>query len=200
MKESKRIRLSPKYWSLKIIIVAGALAGISLYAFIESQAVSYLSDNPKTCVNCHVMTPQYSTWLNSSHRKVATCNDCHVPHDNIVNTYAFKAKDGMYHASVFTARKEPEVIRIREAGESVVQMNCIRCHKNQVTDAKLTASVQNHFQNRTSRKCWDCHKEVPHGRVRSLSSINYVGKVPEEHYQTVPGWLKNLTIKSEINQ
>ncbi len=197
MKRPKHIIFSPNYWGLHIIVIAGALAGISLYAFIESQAVSYLSDDPKTCVNCHVMTPQYATWLNSSHRKVASCNDCHVPHDNIVNTYSFKAKDGLYHASVFTARKEPEVIRIKDAGARVVQDNCIRCHKNQITDAKLSASVDNHFQNRTARKCWECHQEVPHGSVSSLSSINYLGKVPKEHYQTVPEWLNKLMKKSE---
>jgi hypothetical protein len=38
--------------------------------------------------------PQYVTWFHSRHREVATCNDCHVPHDNIVRHYAFKASDG----------------------------------------------------------------------------------------------------------
>ena len=41
------------------------------------------------------MTPQYATWSHSTHREHAHCNDCHVPHNNILNKYYFKAKDGM---------------------------------------------------------------------------------------------------------
>ena len=40
----------------------------------------------------------------------------------------FKAKDGLYHATVFTARAEPDVIEMQEASQEVVQDNCIRCH------------------------------------------------------------------------
>src|SRR5690625_5449423 len=91
----------------------------------EAEVVSYLSDNPQACVNCHVMTPMYNSWNHSSHREWASCNDCHVPHNNIVNSYYFKAKDGLYHASVFTTRTEPDVIFMRPASEAVVKNNCI---------------------------------------------------------------------------
>ncbi len=198
MKRLFRIFIPPKIWQLPVIILLGAMSGLSLYALIESKAISYLSDNPRTCVNCHVMTPQYATWKQSSHREWASCNDCHVPHGSFIKKYAAKAADGLYHASVFTARLEPEVITLRESRVDVVQQNCIRCHKDQVTDAKLSGLVDNHFENRTERKCWECHKEVPHGKVRSLSSIKYYGKIPEEHYETIPSWLEkylNDTIK-----
>ena len=155
----------------------------------ESKVISYLSDDPQACVNCHVMTPVYNSWMHSSHREWAKCNDCHVPHDNVFNKYYFKAKDGLYHASVFLSRGEPEVIRMKEAGVEVVQSNCIRCHEDQVTDARLSVSVENHLENRTERKCWTCHQEVPHGSVHSLSSVKYYGKIDEEHQETVPQWL-----------
>ena len=186
----KQKRFLVKGWQLPVIALGGAILGLSFYAAIESKAVSYLSDNPETCANCHVMTPQYTTWRNSSHREVATCNDCHVPQDNALKKYAFKAKDGMYHASVFTTRSEPEVIRMKEAGVEVVQQNCVRCHQDQVTDAKLAARVDNHFNSRTERKCWECHKEVPHGSVHSLSSVKYYGKIPSEHQESVPEWIE----------
>ncbi|NOR28433.1 MAG: cytochrome c nitrite reductase small subunit, partial [Lutibacter sp.] len=144
-----------------------------------------------------VMTPQYTTWQKSSHREWASCNDCHVPQDNVFKKYLFKAKDGLYHASVFTMRGEPEVIRMKEAGVEVVQNNCIRCHEDQVTDARLSASVEDHFENRTDRKCWTCHQEVPHGSVHSLSSVKYYGKIPEEHQETVPEWLSKYLKESE---
>lgn len=192
-----RILIPPKEWRLPVIILLGAICGLGFYAMVESKAISYLSDDPKTCANCHVMTPQYTTWQNSSHREWANCNDCHVPQDNVFKKYLFKAKDGMYHASVFTTRGEPEVIRMKEAGVEVVQANCIRCHENQVTDARLSASVDNHFENRTDRKCWTCHQEVPHGSVHSLSSVKYYGKIDEEHNETVPAWLKKYLKDSD---
>ena len=80
-------------------------------------------------MNCHVMTTQYLTWQHSSHARVATCNDCHVPHDNLVHKFAFKAQDGSWHATVFTMRWEPQVIRLSERAKPVVQANCRRCHE-----------------------------------------------------------------------
>lgn len=192
-----RILIPPKEWRLPVIILLGAICGLGFYAMVESKAISYLSDDPKTCANCHVMTPQYATWKNSSHREWANCNDCHVPQDNIFKKYLFKAKDGLYHATVFTTRGEPEVIRMKEAGVEVVQSNCIRCHENQVTDAALTASVEDHKELRTDRKCWTCHQEVPHGKIHSLSSVKYYGKIDEEHNETVPAWLKKYLKDSD---
>lgn len=201
MKRFFKFFIPPPQWRLPVIILLGAMVGLTLYAMVESKAISYLSDDPKTCANCHVMTPQYTTWQNSSHRQWATCNDCHVPHENVFKKYLFKAKDGLYHASVFTTRNEPEVIRMKEAGVEVVHNNCIRCHKDQITDARMTATVENHMKDRTERKCWECHKEVPHGKVHSLSSVKYYGKIPSEHQETVPDWLvkymNNLDTKNK---
>lgn len=106
----------------------GILVGIGIYAFYLSNAASYLSDDPATCVNCHVMAPHYTTWFHSSHREHATCNDCHVPHDNLFRHYSVKAQDGLRHAYIFTLRDEPFVIRMHEPGQDVVQQNCMRCH------------------------------------------------------------------------
>jgi cytochrome c nitrite reductase small subunit len=59
------------------------------------------------------MAPQFTTWSHSSHREKTSCNDCHVPHGNVFSKYLFKAKDGIRHATIFTLRKEPQVIFIR---------------------------------------------------------------------------------------
>ena len=193
MKKLIKFFIPPQEWLVPGLILTGAIVGLTLYALIESKAVSYLSDDPKTCVNCHVMTPQYATWRNSSHREWATCNDCHVPQDNVIRTYAFKARDGFNHASAFLTRSEPEVIRMKEAGIKVVQENCIRCHENQVIDVRLDGLIANHKMNRTDRKCWDCHQEVPHGKSNSLSTVKYYGKVPMEHQNTLPDWLRKYT-------
>ncbi|MGD9928498.1 MAG: cytochrome c nitrite reductase small subunit [Mangrovibacterium sp.] len=183
----------PKNWKIPVILVLGIFAGLFVLSVYLSKAHSYLSDDPKTCVNCHIMAPQYATWTHSSHREVTNCNDCHVPHDNVFNKYFFKAKDGMRHATMFTLRLEPQVIFIKEDGAEVVHQNCVRCHSNQLMDARQAGCIANYEENRTSRKCWDCHREVPHGRVNSLSSTPSA-RVPLPE-SPVPNWLKEFTKK-----
>ena len=179
--------LPPPQWRFPVLIVAGILTGLVFFLFYISKAHSYLSDNPSTCTNCHIMSPQYATWQHSSHREVAHCNDCHVPHNNFVNKYYFKAKDGLRHATMFTLRLEPQVIFIHEAGAEVVHQNCIRCHEKLLNDPKLVSSVNAHSANMTDRKCWDCHRETPHSRVNSLSSVpNARVPLPES---PVPAWI-----------
>lgn len=181
-------------WKVPVIIMTGILTGLALYTFYISRAWSYVSDKPETCMNCHIMAPQYATWSHSSHRETANCNDCHVPHDNIFSKYWFKAGDGMRHATIFTMRREPQVIFIRDAGRDVVHQNCLRCHENQVSDARTCSLVSSHKGNTQDRLCWECHREVPHGRVNSLSSVpNARVPLPES---PVPEWLKK-TMKNE---
>lgn len=161
----------PDRWIVPVSIAFSIFTGIAVYLFHVSRASSYISDKPETCVNCHIMAPQYATWSHSSHREVTHCNDCHVPHNNVLNKYYFKAKDGMRHATIFTLRAEPQVIFILEEGQKVVKQNCIRCHEQVLTD-NLMASVNPEFTMlREDRQCWECHREVPHGRVNSLSSV-----------------------------
>lgn len=179
--------LPPKKWKFPVLIITGSIIGLIAFIIYTSNAVSYLSDNPETCINCHIMVPQYATWQHSSHRENATCNDCHVPHNNIFNKYYFKAKDGLRHASMFTLRMEPQVIFIHEAGKNVVHNNCIRCHNELLTDSKLNTQTNFKHYDKSERECWECHREVPHGRVNSLSSAPYA-RVPVKSSKT-PEWL-----------
>ncbi len=183
-----RYFIPPPQWRYPVIILLGIMVGIAGFIFRASRAHSYLSDKPETCMNCHIMAPQYATWNHSSHRQWTNCNDCHVPHDNVFRKYYFKAMDGLRHATIFTLRAEPQVIFIKEAGINAVQQNCIRCHEKLLRDDKLqTYNEQtNHF--RTDRHCWDCHREVPHGRVNSISSVPYA-RVPLPA-SNIPEWMK----------
>jgi len=171
--------LSPRM-RLACFTSIGAFIGMAGYVAHISNAASYLSDEPEACINCHIMTPMYASWKHSSHARVATCNDCHVPHDSLINKYAFKAMDGARHSTMFTLRMEPQVIRARDAAKPVIQANCIRCHGNTVhrstTEPKFT------------RSCVECHREVPHGRVDSLSATpNAAVPLPSS---VVPEWLR----------
>lgn len=182
----------PRGWKTPVFILTGMFCGLVAYSIYVSKAWSYASDDPEVCVNCHIMTPQYATWFHSSHRENASCNDCHVPQDNFFRKYYFKAKDGLRHATLFTLRAERQVIFIGDEGKEVVQENCIRCHTNLFDRDKLIAQTKGDYvAHSNDRQCWECHRETPHGRVHSLSSV------PNAHVplpkSPVPEWLKKLT-------
>lgn len=192
---SFKLNILPKEpkWRRIALFFTAVVIGMGMFMANEAKVVSYLSDDPQACVNCHVMTPVYNSWMHSSHREWASCNDCHVPQDNIFNQYYFKAKDGLYHASVFTARAEPDVIQIKEASSEVVQNNCIRCHVQQVTQTKYDGWLEDHNTNRTGRKCWSCHTQVPHGNLRGLTTVKYnIAPLPSdtEDEAVIPAWLE----------
>ncbi|MDZ7764401.1 MAG: hypothetical protein U5K00_08225 [Melioribacteraceae bacterium] len=74
-----------------------------------------------------------------------------LPQDHIVRTYYFKAMDGLRHATMFTFRLEPQVIRIKDAGKAAVQENCIRCHSNQIHPIALRAINNRSVEDQRSR-------------------------------------------------
>jgi len=186
----------PDRWKIPVIILLGIFFGLGAFTFHISKAPSYLSDKPETCINCHIMVPEYSTWAHSAHREYTNCNDCHVPHNNILNHYYFKAMDGLRHASIFTLRAEPQVIQIKNAGANAVQNNCIRCHENVINDTRMMRPEfsQNDLRKK-GRKCWECHREVPHGRVKGLSTTPYA--IVPLLDSPVPEWLKKIIDNDE---
>jgi cytochrome c nitrite reductase small subunit len=189
-----KILTPPDMWKIPVIVISGIICGLGLYIIYISKAPSYLSDNPRTCVNCHIMAPQYMTWSHSAHKEEAHCNDCHVPHNNVVNKYFFKAKDGLRHAAVFTMRREPQVIFIKAAGRDVVQDNCLRCHRYIMANPELLALNNEFYNERIGRGCQDCHRESPHGRINSLSSVpNARVPLPDS---PVPEWMDRLLVKT----
>jgi len=185
--------IPPPRWRLPVIILLGIITGLGLMVVKISNAASYMSDNPDTCINCHVMSTQYATWQRSSHARVATCNDCHVPQDNFVRKYLFKAMDGMRHSYMFTFRLEPQVIKIKNAGLNVVQENCIRCHNTLINTNSIVAVTGNMALHGEGRLCWDCHRETPHGRVKSLSAVP-LAKTPDVP-PAVPKWIDEIINK-----
>ena len=172
-------------------VAGGLLVGITGYLAYMSRAASYLVDDPAACVNCHIMAPYYQSWSKSSHAQRASCNDCHVPNDSMLSAYSFKAQDGLYHAAVFTARAEPQVIRPREASYTVIMENCIRCHTQLNTEFVKTGMISyTQAKNGMGRACWDCHTQVPHTSVSNLAASP--GAVVPLPKSPVPAWLRDL--------
>lgn len=190
--------IPPPQWRLPVIIMLGSLTGLGIMVFYISNAVSYLSDDPAACVNCHVMVPQHATWQRGSHGIVAACNDCHVPHNNPISTYVFKASDGVRHAFMFTFRLEPQVIRMHEPGMATVQENCVRCHHHTVSMTDIQFISASDIGHGRGKFCWDCHRETPHGRISSLSSTPYA-RVPVLGPVT-PAWMRDSTMNVHTSQ
>ncbi|MDR1873003.1 MAG: cytochrome c nitrite reductase small subunit [Deltaproteobacteria bacterium] len=169
----------------------GLAAGLFVYILVASRAFSYFSNDSEVCLNCHVMGPYYQSYRKSSHALRATCNDCHVPQDNTFRGYAFKAYDGLYHAAVYTARLEPQVIRANEGTKQVILENCIRCHKPLVEefvkmDSQMAAALKGQ-----KLTCFDCHRDSPHNQVVSLSTDNIGAGLPLPG-SPAPDWLESL--------
>ena len=179
-------------WKFPAIIISGVFVGIFIYTFITSRAYTYLSDDPATCVNCHVMAPYYATWLHSSHGKDATCNDCHIPQDNYFNKYFVKGLNGYRHAAVFTKRTEEQAMTAIPMNSQALMNNCIRCHTQLNSEFVETGRhTWKEMQEIGGSVCWDCHRDVPHTRSRSLSSTPDA-RVPMPE-SNVPEWLHKIT-------
>jgi cytochrome c nitrite reductase small subunit len=168
--------------------VAGIFVGLLAYTAYASRAWSYLGDDPAACVNCHVMGSFYQSWQKSAHSNWATCNDCHVPNDKVLRKYAFKAVDGLYHASVFTVWGEPKVIRARESTNEILLENCVRCHTPLVTEFVKMSPDYDSVLRGDNKACWDCHQDLVHFSAGGLTSNNVALPHPSSH---VPDWLKN---------
>jgi len=169
--------------------IGGATFGLGCCVAYISNAASYMSDDPKACINCHIMDPEYASWQHSSHGRVTVCNDCHVPHDSLISKYYFKAKDGSRHSMLYTLRRESQVIKAIPDSKEVIQKNCIRCHGNVVSEAMTP------MHKAFDRSCTDCHREVPHGRVHSLSSTPNAAIPPLT--PVTPGWFNKSSSSEE---
>lgn len=159
---------------MKYVATCCVLVVIGLFAYVvnESKMLSYLSSDPKVCINCHTMNTHYATWQHSSHRDRATCVECHLPRDSFVNKMLAKAKDGYNHSMAMTFKTYGYNLRASADAAKRIQDNCISCHSEIVSqmldNSKLYSNVDADVQ--MGRKCWDCHREVPHGTTRNLTT------------------------------
>jgi cytochrome c nitrite reductase small subunit len=132
----------------------GVLVGLGLYTFVYARGYAYLTDNPAACANCHVMQDYYDGWISGGHAGVATCNDCHTPHD-LVGKYAVKAANGFFHSFAFTTGRFPDNIQIKGYNERVAEAACRTCH------AELTNAMLGSHGGRDI-SCVRCHFYVGH--------------------------------------
>jgi cytochrome c nitrite reductase small subunit len=138
----------------------GLFIGVGGFTFYYAEGASYLSDDARACVNCHIMREQYDGWQKASHHAVATCNDCHVPHD-FVGKYFTKFDNGYHHSRAFTMQDFHEPIQIRPVNSQVLNRNCVYCH------GELTREIRVHLASQEQpMDCVRCHGLVGHGASR----------------------------------
>lgn len=145
--------------------------GLCCLALYSLRAHTYLGDDASACANCHVMRPYHATWSHSSHAARATCNDCHVPHLNAAQKWAFKATDGAGHVMAMIGGDSQQVIQANERSAGVIMDNCLRCHD--ALTSTMGTMVSGGYQAVTSGEsapCWHCHRDVPHGGLNSQAA------------------------------
>ena len=134
--------------------LVGIPAGVGAFTFVYAKGFSYLSPDPKACVNCHIMNAQYDAWLKSGHRHAATCVECHLPHAGIAKWVA-KADHGFRHSAAFTLQNFKEPIEITPRDRDLVRVNCVRCHEGLVHAVAVSANGE--------LDCLHCHASAGHG-------------------------------------
>ena len=148
---------------MKVSAIKGALVGSAIglamgvagYTFIYAKGASYLTNNPAACANCHVMQEHYSGWIKSSHRAVATCNDCHTP-ANFIGKYATKADNGFWHSFAFTTGDYPDPLRIKPRNRRITENSCRKCHQD------IVEAIEGVHGTEARLSCVRCHREVGH--------------------------------------
>ncbi len=158
--------------SLIFASALGAFSGIGIYTFTYAEGLSYFKTDPKACVNCHIMQPQYDAWLKSSHHAVAVCVDCHLPHD-FIPKYLAKAENGWRHGKLFTSGGFKEPIQVQELGLRILQKNCENCHSeivseiNRVDGVDASHPVADYVTGERPLEgqvlCVHCHSTAGHG-------------------------------------
>ena len=161
---SLRNRGSPMMVSRRLALpgaaMLGTLLGLGAFTFVYAEGFSYFTTNPKACANCHIMNDKYDSWVKSSHHIVATCSDCHLPHD-LVPKFVAKAVNGYHHSKGFTFQDFHEPIMIKARNSQILQQACLTCHGDFVHEVVAGSTTD-----KNAVQCVHCHASVGHGPVR----------------------------------
>lgn len=138
------------------VALLGLVSGLGCFTFGYGRGASYLSSDPQACINCHVMQDHHESWLASSHRHVAVCNDCHLsPHP--VGQWWTKLDNGFFHSWAFTTGDFHEPIQIKPRNRRVTQAACLSCHADFIHAVTTPTDRAGN-----SPLCVHCHSTVGH--------------------------------------
>jgi cytochrome c nitrite reductase small subunit len=146
------------------LVVLGLALGVGVFTFGYAKGASYLTNDPEACANCHVMDAHFDSWVKSSHRAVAVCNDCHTP-SGLIPKYLTKASNGFWHSFAFTTGDFPDPLRIKEHNLEIAEDACTKCHADIVATitpgphAGVASGAERLAEGTT---CTRCHNTVGH--------------------------------------
>jgi len=138
------------------------------------------------CVSCHEMSynfEEYKTTTHSSNRTgvIATCTNCHVPHEPIPLILAkIKATKDLYYTYIspsIDTREKFEAKRAHMAQNIWIEMkendsaNCRSCHKEDRMDPNFQserAKVRHTKAKKEGITCIECHFAIAHKEPEGL--------------------------------
>ncbi len=138
--------------------LTGVMLGLGYFTWGYAEGGSYFSNDPRACANCHIMRDYLDAWQKSSHKQVATCNDCHTPPE-FIPKYLAKSENGIRHSWKFTFQTFPERLQITPMNLEALQENCIGCHADFVAEIRANSR----HESLKERNCVQCHGGVGHG-------------------------------------
>jgi len=164
-----------KFLKLALIISVGILIGMLLSLFTAHMAEE--TSDEEFCGSCHSMEPMVKAFRDDIHggnNRVgfkATCTDCHLPHDGVVNYMFQKSLTGMHDIYVETFG-DPEKInweaKRKNRRHFVYDSGCLRCHKNlreaTLSNHKALIAHKAYFykKDEIDLSCVTCHENVGH--------------------------------------
>jgi cytochrome c nitrite reductase small subunit len=155
-----------RFSAFAAVALIAILIGAAVSTFDYAEGTSYLSDDPRACINCHIMRDQYNDWARGPHHARATCNDCHVPHTSALAKYLVKAEHGYRHSKGFTFQDFHEPIRLQADGVRIVEANCVRCHEELAGGIVHASALARNGGQSGALGCLHCHAGMGHGPTR----------------------------------
>ncbi len=143
-----------------LTLTLGLLVGLGIIA--TGTAVE-ISSRPKFCGSCHIMTPYYESWKESSHSNVA-CVECHIP-PGVTAEFRKKYEALSMVTSYFTGTYGTNPwAEIEDAA-------CLRCHERRLLSGRElfgdvlfdhTAHLAGLRRGKNLR-CTSCHSQIVQG-------------------------------------
>jgi cytochrome c nitrite reductase small subunit len=94
--------MTPFRLAVVLVCLLGIPVGIGAFTFVYAKGFSYLSTDPRACVECHLPDRGLAKWV-------------------------AKADHGFRHSMAFTLQNFKEPIEITPGDREIVRANCLRC-------------------------------------------------------------------------
>ena len=149
------------------ILTAGLVAGLAVVAGWTSIEIS---SKPQFCGSCHVMSPYFESWKQSTHRNVA-CVECHIA-PGVTAEFRKKYEALSMVASYFTGTYGTN------PWAEIDDAACLRCHERRLLSGKELfgdvlfdhSSHLSGMRRGKTLRCTSCHSQIVQGSHIAVTS------------------------------